>query len=171
MYAETGSSHEKTTTVPLSTTQAACVWFILPCRVWPGEEHPSPLPEGAWDGIGRVIQGSLSSAVLCPCGEGSCWQLGAVLTRLVAEWHLWTLVSSGRALQALCAHSLALPVGAPPFSAERSNELRGFSCSPYKCPVTCTFVPVSRPLWGSVVPWLTAHPPLYCSESVHCLCL
>lgn len=82
VYTETGSSHEKTTTVPLSTTQAACVWFILPCRVWPGEEHPSPLPEGAWDGIGRVIQGSLSSAVLCPCGEGSCWQLGAVLTRL-----------------------------------------------------------------------------------------
>lgn len=51
------------------------------------------------------------------------------------------------------------------------SQLRGCSCSHCKCPVTCPLVPVPSPSWGSVAPCLPEHPPLHCSESVHCVCL
>lgn len=134
MYTEIGRSHEETARVPLSTHRQLVFGSFSPAGF--GLVKNTPALSLRVHGMEWVIQGSLSSALLCPCKGGS-W-----CSAHPAGWHLWTLMSSGRALQALCAHSL--PVEVHLCSAERSNELRGCSCSLYKCPVTCTFVPVSR---------------------------
>lgn len=59
--------------VPLRTAQAARL-VHFPCRVWPSEEHPCPLPEGAWCEEGDP---ELSCALSLQRR-----QLGAVLTQL-----------------------------------------------------------------------------------------
>lgn len=148
---EIGRSHEETARVPLSTTQAACVWFIFPAGS--GLVKSTPALSQRIHGMGRVIQGSLSSAVLCPCREGS-W-----CSAHPAGCHLWTLMSSGRPLQALCAHSL--PVGECLFSAEKSNggmfllSLQ-VSCHLHLCASVQTLVGLSGTLVSS-----TSSTPLF----------
>lgn len=123
----------------------------FPCRVWPSEEHPCPVPEGAWGGEVDPGQPELSCAL--PLQRR---QLGAMLTQLGGTFGPSRPLAEPS--KALCAHSL--PVGGSLFSAERFNGLRGCSCSLYKCPVSCTFVLVSGASWGSVAPWF---PHILCS--------